>query len=690
MKSLLLVTDSNQQRTQFQHLYEDLYTFFTAASVSDALDLLRLTQVDVVAVALEDAAVPVQEFFDQAKTYHPHCVTLYLLPPLPEEIIGDERALPPSDFALRRPCSRDALRQVIAQAMEKQRLLEEVASLRGQNVTREPILGAAAPVPMLHGSELSLARIGQVLRDFAKTFSTNFDLQSSLTLFLDAINAFLRPSRVSIMVRHPHSRTFEIRAHQGLVPQVAKQLRLREEEGLPLWLLTEARIIQRYEVEKALHNPVFLEIHREMQALKAVASLPLMVSGKLVGILNLGDRVSGLPYSDDELDILFSLASNVAISIQDIGLYHQVQSQKAFTEKILRYMSSGVLTIDDHETIRMCNHRAANILGKNWADVVHGDLRSLPSPLGDMFYETLQDGVSYDKREVTITAAKVPLEVSTYQILDDQLNVSGSVMVFDDLTSQKQLYEERRRAHQFDYLNKVASRMAFEIKNPLVSIQTFIELLDEHYDDAEFRNQFSRVVSQDIHTINVITEKLVSLASDIAYQFEPGDVNNLLHALESTLNFERRPTLTGDSDDAVVDLVDIRESSGIELACQEGLPVVRFDAEQLYKALMYIVAYLSQNTNSSKKILVVSRYRQPKADAYRGDRILISLTGKNAKVDDEELEKLFDPFDAEHHTLVDIGPSVSQKIIEEHGGSLDFHLEKKGELTFEVTLPVGV
>jgi nitrogen-specific signal transduction histidine kinase len=105
---------------------------------------------------------------------------------------------------------------------------------------------------------------------------------------------------------------------------------------------------------------------------------------------------------------------------------------------------------------------------------------------------------------------------------------------------------------------------------------------------------------------------------------------------------------------------------------------------------MYIVTYLSQNTDGSKKILVVSRYRQPKANAYTDGHILISLTGENAKVDDEELEKLFDPFDAEHHTLVDIGPSVSQKIIEEHDGSLDFHLEKKGELTFEVTLPVGV
>jgi CheY-like chemotaxis protein len=78
MKSLLLVTDSNQQRTQFQHLYEDTYTLFTAAAVQEALDLLRLSQVDVLAVALEDAAVPVQGLFDQAKVLHPHCVTLYL------------------------------------------------------------------------------------------------------------------------------------------------------------------------------------------------------------------------------------------------------------------------------------------------------------------------------------------------------------------------------------------------------------------------------------------------------------------------------------------------------------------------------------------------------------------------------------------------------------------------------------
>jgi two-component system sensor histidine kinase FlrB len=56
--------------------------------------------------------------------------------------------------------------------------------------------------------------------------------------------------------------------------------------------------------------------------------------------------------------------------------------------------------------------------------------------------------------------------------------VSGSVMVFEDLTAQKQLDEERRRADRLDFLNRVVGRIAHEIKNPLVSIKTFAELIN--------------------------------------------------------------------------------------------------------------------------------------------------------------------------------------------------------------------
>ena len=176
-------------------------------------------------------------------------------------------------------------------------------------------------------------------------------------------------------------------------------------------------------------------------------------------------------------------------------------------------MSSGVITIGTDEKIRIYNHRAVEILEKPAAEVIDEDLRHLPSPLGDLLYETLAQGVTYQKHEVTLSVGKRLLEVNTYQIFDEHRHVAGSALVFEDLTAQKQLYEERRRADQLDFLNKFVGRMAHEIKNPLVSIKTFVELLEYQYDDPELRDQFFHIVKYDVQSLDRITEKLFNFAN---------------------------------------------------------------------------------------------------------------------------------------------------------------------------------
>ena len=673
----MLVTDSPQQQTQWQNVSNSAGTLFTAASDDEASEFLQLTKIDIVAVALESRHASAARLFEQAKTLHPHCVTLLVAAPLPEGIVSDEGEHPPCDFILRRPYRREALAQTLAHAIDKQELLEEIAALRQQNAAAPP--PAAAPP---NGNDLSMARLGQILRDFTKAFSTNFDLQSALEQFLDALGAFLRPSRMSILIRHPHQPLFEIKASRGLVEKVAQQIRLLEDDGLPRWLITEARILQRAEIEHSRHVPAHLNVFREMEVLKAAISLPLMASGKLVGILNLGERITGGPYTDHELDIVFSLASQVAVGIQDIALYHKVQMQKNSTEKILRYMSSGLITIDTQEKIQMCNHRAAEIFGMTWDKLLHEDLRSLPSPLGDILYETLHDGVNYSKEEVIVAGTGLCLEVNTYQILDEHLKLVGGAMVFHDLTSHKALLEERRRVHQLEFLNKIAERMAHEIKNSLVSIRTFIDLLDEHYDDADYRRQFHTVAGQDVQAINVLTEKLVGFAGQITYHFEPGCVNDVLAAVDELLGVKASET--------PVDFVDAyapiaQGGAGVKaLAFDYGddLPRVRFDAEHLHKACLYIVAFLSQVSKSEEPLRIAS-YRGP----HRHGDVRMSFAASQVKVEPEDMERLFDPFASEHRTLMDVGPYVSLKIIEEHGGRLDVEYKANRELVFVISLP---
>ena len=674
---MLLVTDSPQQRTQFQHLSDDAQRLFTAASHDEGLEFLQFTKIDIVVAAFEGRLAPVARLFEQAKSLHPHCVSIFVAPPLPEGVLDDEAAAPLCDFTLQRPYSREALLQTLAQATEKQRMLEEIATLRHQRAEpKVPLMAASG------GNEPSMARVGQILRDFTKAFSTSFDLQSALEQFLNALNTFLRPSRMSILVRHPYERLFEIKASRGLVDKVAEQIRLPEDDGLPRWLMTEARILQRAEIEQSMNVSVDLNALRDMQVLKAAISMPLMAAGKLVGILNLGERITGSSYTDDELDIVFSLSNQVAIGIQDIALHREAQIQKNSTEKILRYMSSGLITIDTKEKIQICNHSAAEIFSINWDEILHKDLRYLPSPLGDMLYETLHDGVNYNKEEVIIAGMGLCLEVNTYQILDEQLNLVGSAMVFQDMTSYKALQEERRRVHQLDFLNKVAGRMADEIKNALVSIQTFIDLLDDHYQDADFRQQFSTIARQDAQTINILTEKLVGFAGQITYHFELGCVNDILTTVEHLLGINE-PDSSIDYVDAYAPIPHSGRGNGsLAFEYGEALPRVRFDAEQLHKAFIYIVAFLSKMSDSQAPIRI-SSYRGPRR---HGD-VRISFTASQVKAEPEEIERLFDPFSPEHDALVDVGPCVSQKIVEEHGGRLDVEYNAQHELGFVISLP---
>jgi nitrogen-specific signal transduction histidine kinase len=679
MKALLLVANTQERLAQLQKLLGEIHTLFTAESPADAVEFLQLTKVDVVVGAFDTRSSTIVQFFEQVKALQHHCVTIYLAPPPPPDGAGEETSMPRADFVLRRPFSREDLCHIIDQALEKQHLLEELASMRRQSGPQPSLVA-----PKLN-HDLSLSRIGQILRDFAKAFSAKSDLPRTLHLFLDAIGEFLRPSRLSILTRNATTREFGVAAHRGLQPKIAESLRLRANEGLPLWLLTEARIIHRAEVETHLHIPQYLEMHREMQALRAVVSIPLITSGSLVGILNLGERVTGLPYTDDELEILFSLASQVAIGIQDIHLYEEFQYQKTFIENILTHMSSGVITIGLDEKIRIYNHRAAEILEKPASDILNEDLRNLPSPLGDLLYETFAHGVAYQKHEVVLSAGRRPLEVSTYQIFDEHRRIAGSVLVFEDLTTQKQLYEQRRRIDQLDFLNKFVGRMAHEIKNPLVSIKTFVELLEYQYDDPELREQFFNIVKYDVQNLDSVTEKLFNFASKQSYRFEYADINSSIYrstsAIISSKKFSQRYQKTQEEnfDEFHPNI------SNIQFTNADNLPLVKFDREQFENAVTYILIYIMHNMKGHDSIYIHSKLEHD----HDQESILVTVNGKISLLTTEELRQLFDPFSTEQSTLIDVGPCVARKIIDEHGGTLEVRQDKKGQITFAITLPVS-
>ena len=77
-------------------------------------------------------------------------------------------------------------------------------------------------------------------------------------------------------------------------------------------------------------------------------------------------------------------------------------------------------------------------------------------------------------------------------------------------------------------LNRILLRLTDEIKNPLVSIYTFLELLPQRYDDPEFRDTFFSVVGRDTQHLISLVDKLITLAGEREYEVDFCDVRDLL------------------------------------------------------------------------------------------------------------------------------------------------------------------
>jgi signal transduction histidine kinase len=286
-----------------------------------------------------------------------------------------------------------------------------------------------------------------------------------------------------------------------------------------------------------------------------------------------------------------------------------------------------------------------------------------------MLYETLTSGRRLAPIELQLPVNRRWFEVSTHPVHGDAGQPVGAVLVFRDLTEQKAQALVRQRAEQREVLTRVLARIADEIKNPLVSISTFVELLDERYEDPDFRRDFSAVVRRDAGRLVHVLDKLRGLVEGAELNCIIVDVRRLMEEFIRTLSSgaesSDRPVTVEFVPDAVPHLVKV-------------------DTGQLQRAVGHLVAYLAHASPEDPARVTISAGRG--AEPGGPDAIRVLITSRTARVPADRLLQVLDPVQMMQEGLVAVGPSVSQRIVESLGGQLRLR-EGRHELGFLLTLP---
>ncbi len=499
----------------------------------------------------------------------------------------------------------------------------------------------------------------KVIVNFAKMLTASFDMQKLFEHFIDSVMEISRVNKMSIMLRDKDA--FRVNNHYGLDPSLADNLRLRKDSALATWLARTGRIMNK---PVSFFDSESVTIKNEMEILQCSVSFPMIHRGKLIGIFNIDNKITEEPFYSEEMEIIYILCNYLAAAVKDIDLYHSMWYQKEFTNNILSSMSSGMIAIDKYEKVTVFNQQASEILNLSSSDIIGKDLRSLPSPLGDILYETMVTGNAYKRYEVMINPANLPLGINSYRLLDAQRSPAGAGIVFSDLSDSQKLEEQYRKAEKLKAVNELMAKIAHEVRNPLTSIQTYVQLLNEKLINDELHNFYISTVSQSINRLDNLIDKLITFSCTQDYSLAREEINELmieaadfvLKNIPGTHKFSNR-------------LIDKSF-------------YVNADKKQLLKAIYYLVLNIIDKTPDGTSIKMNANIFMDRPSSVE---ILITYDGDESIEDGKQ--DLLKPLLDIKNLGTELNVPISNKIIEGHGGSLDIK-SKEGINTYLIRLPI--
>lgn len=419
---------------------------------------------------------------------------------------------------------------------------------------------------------------------------------------------------------------------------------------------------------------------KQMAALRAEAAVPVVVDGRLEGVFFLGSKLSGEPYSREDVKLLSTLVSQVTVSLKNAQLYQEVLVMKRYLENVLENMGNGLIAVDPSGIITTFNSAAERLTGLAAGKVLGKKAREVLDPaISGLMLQTMETAEAKGEVELEIHANEVIRYVScnTAVLETPESGRRGAILVMSDVTQIKELEREKSQIQRLASLGQVAAGMAHEIKNPLVSIKTFAELLPEKYEDPGFRINFSRIVSQEIERISNLVTELLGFARTSRLHCEEVNAGALM-------------------DEVLLLLSPQLDNQNIRVYKQYD-PRVRplwADKNQLKQAFFNVclngIQAMSAGGELRVSILAESGGNQSdKGSAPTGGKVKIVVEDTGVGISAKEKDRVFDPFFTTKPEGVGIGLSISHKIVVDHGGTIQIRSRQGEGATFEICLPVA-
>jgi two-component system sensor histidine kinase PilS (NtrC family) len=326
----------------------------------------------------------------------------------------------------------------------------------------------------------------------------------------------------------------------------------------------------------------------------------------------------------------------------------------ALHEAIVHSIPSGVITCSQEGTIVFANEAACRFLGRETADLLgrRADEVLGTAGVGPATIETVYRADGARQRIFSVHSG---------DLHDYARRLTGGLIVFQDITSYREMEEAVRRSEKLAALGKVAAGLAHEIRNPLAAITGSVELLQKGRVPAADSDALMNIVSTEAERLNELIEKFLQYARPSPPRFEETDLSKLV---AETVKVFRCDAEAGPE-------IDIQTEIEPDVAA-------RVDPGQIKQVLWNLFRNAAQAVGG-RGIVTVTLKR-----GGANGHITLQVSDNGVGIPKEDLPRVFDPFFTSKEKGTGLGLSIAYSIMAAHGGTMTVESAPGSGSTFTV------
>ncbi|RXT02796.1 transporter substrate-binding domain-containing protein [Ammoniphilus sp. CFH 90114] len=365
------------------------------------------------------------------------------------------------------------------------------------------------------------------------------------------------------------------------------------------------------------------------------------------------------------------LKNEVKKRTQDLELAKaEIERNIAFKEQIFNHVYAGILTFDDRFQLTSMNQRAQDILHISQS-IMKASLFELPF-LSSIYTRDVVEDWDEKKKSLVAKEAELVHNGQIYHILArliplygvDQA-VTGYLLTLFDRTEEKKLQKKLVNQEKMHALGQLVAGIAHEIRNPLTSIKTFIDLLPKKYDNPKFREELLQCLPEATNRMNSIIRDLLDYSRPKIPLIRQWEASEWLESLLVII----RPTLKN-------------KNVKLHVRLEEGMTFYS-DPQQLKQVLLNLLLNAMDAVDD-----------QPKKEIHltlmsEGDIGWIRVEDNGCGIPPEKLDHVFEPFYTSKKTGVGLGLTLCYQWIKENHGDIMIESKLNQGTTMTIYLPIN-